>query len=380
VKLDDKFLLSLTHEFQKKIATITEKIYVLAGEEFNIASPKQLGVILFEKLNIEGGKKSKTGSYSTGVEVLEVLAGNGYEIASLAIEWRQYSKLVSTYTEALPKSINPSTGRVHTTFTMTETSTGRLSSIDPNLQNIPIRTEEGQRIRNAFVVESGKVMIGADYSQIELRLLAEIAGVDSMKEAFKNDQDIHAITASQMFRVPVDQVDSALRRKAKTINFGIIYGISAHGLSQRLGIGRKDAQDYIKSYFEQYPGIKEYMENIVEFAKKNGFVKSLFDRRCFVKGITDRNFNVRGMAERAAINAPLQSTAADIIKLAMVKLPDEVRQYMTLQIHDELLFEVPEEKAQEYADIIQKTMENVLHISVPLKVDVKMGKNWADCH
>lgn len=380
VKIDEAYLSNLTSEFKAKIDDISKKVYELSGEEFNIGSPKQLGVILFEKLNIPGGKKSKTGAYSTGAEILETLSQEGYEIAKLVLEWRQYSKLVSTYTEALPKSINLKTNRVHTTLNMVDTSTGRLSSTDPNLQNIPIRTEEGQRIRNAFIVEKGNVMIGADYSQIELRLLAEIAKVDSMKEAFKNNEDIHAITASQMFKVPVDKVDGALRRKAKTINFGIIYGISAFGLSSRLGIPKGEAKEYIESYFEQYPGIKEYMDNIVEYAKKNGFVKSIFGRKCFVKGINDRNFNVRGMAERAAINAPLQGTAADIIKLAMVNMPDEIKQYMILQIHDELLFEVPESKAEEYSKVIKKTMESVLHLSVPLSVDVNIGKSWADCH
>jgi DNA polymerase-1 len=380
VKIDLEYLRNLAKEFHAKVADIAGRIYKIAGREFNIGSPKQLGEVLFQDLGIKLEQKSKTGKLSTGVEVLDLLEEQGHEIAGLIIEWRQYSKLLSTYIEALPKCVNPKTGRVHTNFVMTATTTGRLSSIDPNLQNIPIRTDEGHRIREAFIAEPGNILISADYSQIELRLLAHTANMKQLQDAFINGDDIHAITASQMFGVPVDKVDSNLRRQAKTINFGIIYGISAFGLAKRLNISRGDAKNYIDAYFKQYPGIKEFMDSAIHYARNNGYIKTLFGRRCYVNGINDKNFAVRGNAERAAINAPLQGTAADIIKKAMVSLPDDVKQYMTLQIHDELLFEVPEAKVEEVSKKIKSTMENVIKLNVPLSVDVGSGKNWAKAH
>ncbi|MFI4984127.1 MAG: DNA polymerase I [Rickettsiales bacterium] len=380
VKIDAPLLKSLSDEYKAYVKNLQEQIFLLAGKEFNIGSPKQLGQVLFEDLKIPTGKKSKLGAYPTGAEVLEQLKDQGYPIAAPLLEWRQFSKLISTYLDALPKSINPKTGRVHTTFMMTGTLTGRLSSTDPNLQNIPIRTDYGHKIREAFIAESGNVIISADYSQIELRLLADLANIETLKTAFRNKQDIHAITASQMFGMPVDQVDTNTRRKAKTINFGIIYGISAFGLASRLDIPRNQAKDYIEKYFAQYPGIKEYMSNSIAFAKEHGYVKTLLGRKCYINQIHDKNFAVRGVGERAAINAPLQGTAADIIKKAMVSLPDAIKRYMVLQIHDELLFELPETEVDSAIKIIKKTMENAAHLSVPLPVDIKVGKNWALAH
>jgi len=380
VKIDLQFLSKLSEEFKIKIADISSKIFEISGREFNIGSPKQLGEILFDEMGLKLEQKGKAGKQSTGAEVLEILAAQGHEIANLVLQWRQYSKLVNTYIDALPKHVDSKTGRVHTNFLMTATSTGRLSSIDPNLQNIPIRTDEGQRIRHAFIAEKGNVIISADYSQIELRLLAHTAQVQQLKDAFLNNQDIHAITASQMFGVDLDKVDSNLRRQAKTINFGIIYGISAFGLAKRLGISREAAKKYIEEYFVQYPGIKEYMDSAIEYARTHGYVKTHFGRRCYINGINDKNFNVRGIAERAAINAPLQGTAADIIKKAMISLPEDVSKYMILQIHDELLFEVPEDKAEAVCIKIKSVMENAISLDIPMSVDVNYGKNWAEAH
>jgi DNA polymerase-1 len=380
VKIDQDYLLHLSQEFHGKLRQLETKIWQLAGKEFNIGSPKQLGTVLFEDMNIKGLKKSKTGTFSTSAEVLESLADQGFEIADLILQWRQFSKLTNTYTEALPKSINHRTGRIHTTFAMTVTSTGRLSSLEPNLQNIPIRTEEGNKIRKAFIADKDNVLISADYSQIELRLLAHLADIATLKDAFLHQQDIHAITASQMFGVPLEKVDSDLRRKAKTINFGIIYGISAYGLARRLDIPRESAHNYIESYFKQYPGIKEYMSTTIDFARKHGFVYTIFGRRCYINGINDKNFNIRSFAERAAINAPLQGTAADLIKSAMVNLPDEIAKYMILQVHDELVFEMPADMADKAIQIIKNTMEKVVALSVPITVEVRKGSNWLTAH
>jgi DNA polymerase-1 len=306
-------------------------------------------------------------------------------IAEKVLTWRQLSKLKSTYTDALPREIHPQTGRVHTSFSMAATTTGRLSSSEPNLQNIPIRTEEGRRIREAFVADAGHKLISADYSQIELRLLAHIADMDVLKQAFKDGRDIHATTASQMFGVPLDAVDSELRRKAKTINFGIIYGISAHGLAQRLGIGRPEAAEYINAYFEQYPGIKAYMERTKEEARANGYVTTLFGRRVYVKDIAAKNPNLRAFSERAAINAPLQGTAADIIKRAMVSVYDALAAQfpearLLLQVHDELIVEAPEAQAEAVAALIKTQMSAAAHLSVPLLVEAGIGDHWGEIH
>lgn len=377
VRIDATILKKLSHEFASRAKVFEQRIFAIAGKEFNVGSPKQLGIVLFEDLKIPSPKKSKTGNYSTGSEILEALAEQGFEIATMVLEWRHLTKLISTYTDALPKAISPQTNRVHTTFSLTLTSTGRLSSHDPNLQNIPIRTQEGARIREAFTASPGNVIVSADYSQIELRLLAHFANIPELKNAFRNNADVHSITASQIFGIPLAQVDDELRRKAKMINFGIIYGISAFGLAKRLDISRKTAQEYIAFYFKQYPGIEAYMKRTIEFAKEYGYVETLFGRKCYMQGINDKNFAIRGFAERAAINAPLQGTAADMIKKAMIKIPAEFSQYMTLQIHDELLFEVPRDKADALIASIKYHMENVTTmLDVPITVDASIGDSW----
>ncbi len=397
IKIDLPNLAALSKDFALRMAQYEQEIYGLAGREFNVASPKQLGEILFEEMKLEGGKKSsKTGAYSTDSEVLEDLAESGHALPQKILQWRSLAKLKNTYTDTLATQVNPKTGRVHTSFAMAIASTGRLSSSDPNLQNIPIRNVEGKKIRNSFIADNGYSIVSADYSQIELRLLAHVAEVPSLKEAFRNGDDIHAITASQMFGVPVTQVDSDLRRKAKTINFGIIYGISAHGLATRLGIGRGEAAEYIDKYFKQYSGIRDYMESCKEFARKHGYVETLFGRRCHLPAINDKNAGMRQFSERAAINAPLQGTAADIIKRAMIAVDreisdsglgireenknnrDEIR--MLLQVHDELVFEVKENTLEKVKPIIKNCMEKAASISVPLTVEIGIGKNWGEAH
>lgn len=355
-----------------------DSIYKIANQKFNIGSTKQLGEILFEKLKlpIKSKKSSRSGNYSTDSDILETLTMQGCEIASLVLEWRHLTKLVNTYTEALQKSIDPNTTRIHTTFEMNTTTTGRLSSRNPNLQNIPIRTEEGRRIRQAFIASKGNVLISADYSQIELRLLAHFADIKQLKEAFLYNQDIHAVTASEIFGVPIHNVDSDLRRKAKGINFGIIYGISPFGLAKSIRISQREAKRYIENYFLRYPGIQEYMKKILDFAKANNFVETIFKRRCFIGGINSSNYTLRLFAERAAINAPLQGSAADIIKKAMVMLSEHLSKYLVLQIHDELLFDVPEAKSEIYTQEIVNAMENVVQLSAPLKVGVSVGRSW----
>ncbi len=385
IKVDLAKLRSLSAEFAGIIQSVEKEIHALAGQEFMIGSPKQLGEILFERLNLPGGKKSKkSGQYGTGAEILEELSSQGHVIADKVLEWRQYEKLRNTYTEALERQISPRTRRVHTTFVQTIAATGRLSSTNPNLQNIPIRSEAGKRIREAFIADQGYDLISADYSQIELRLLAEMADIAVLKQAFRDGQDIHAATASQMFGVPLDQMTSELRRRAKTINFGIIYGISAHGLAVRLGIDRGMAGEFIKAYFEHYPGIKAYMEAKKQEARNHGYITTLYGRRVHIAGINDSNFMRRAFAERQAINAPLQGTAADIIKKAMLVLNESAalnnKVRMLLQVHDELLFEVPEGTGPEFAPKIKKIMEHAGHLSLPLVVETGIGKNWGEIH
>jgi DNA polymerase-1 len=381
IAVDTKTLGDMSHEFAGKMVVLEKEIIELAGMEFSVASPKQLGEVLFDKLQLPGGKKSsKTGAYTTDAEALEALE---HPIAAKVLEWRQFAKLKSTYTDALAESISSSDHRVHTCYSMAITSTGRLSSSDPNLQNIPIRTEEGKRIRTAFIATPGNKLISADYSQIELRLLAHVADIPVLKDAFRNGTDIHAVTASQMFGVPVEAVDGELRRRAKTINFGIIYGISAHGLATRLGIGRAEAADYIGKYFAQYPGIREYMDRTIEFARAHGYVETLYGRKVFVRGINDKNGSIRQFSERAAINAPLQGTAADIIKRAMIAVDTQLANTparMLLQVHDELVIEGPENMADELAPRIKRTMEQVAALSVPLTVEVGVGAHWGEIH
>lgn len=385
IKVDAEKLKSLSATFDEKLQGLEKEIHALAGHEFNIASPKQLGEVLFDELGLTGGKKSKkTGAYSTGAELLEELA-HVHEMPAKVLEWRQYAKLRSTYTEALQEQINAETGRVHTSFHQAAASTGRLSSSDPNVQNIPIRTEEGRQIRDAFVAADGMQLISADYSQIELRLLAEMADMPSLREAFKSGKDIHAATAAQMFGVAESDVTSDLRRKAKTINFGIIYGISAHGLAVRLGIERGEAANYIKQYFTQYPGIQDYMERKKEEARTHGYITTLFGRHVHIPGIQDPNGMRRAFAERQAINAPLQGTAADIIKRAMISLERELknsglRATMILQVHDELLVETHPDDADAAMKLIKKVMEGAAHLSVPLTVETAAGKSWGEVH
>jgi len=390
VKIDANELGRLSQDFAKRMGEIEREIHTIAGTEFNVGSPKQLGEILFDQLKLPGGKKGKTGAYATGADVLEELAAtSGHPLPQKVMDWRQLSKLKSTYTDALPLAINAETGRVHTSFALAATSTGRLSSTDPNLQNIPIRTEEGRKIRRAFVAEPGNILLSVDYSQIELRLAAEMAEIDGLRQAFRDGADIHAMTASQVFGVPVEGMDPMVRRQAKAINFGIIYGISAFGLAQQLGIAQSEAKAYIAAYFERYPGIRDYMDRMKKIAREKGYVETLFGRRCYVPGINDKNPARRSFMERAAINAPLQGTAADIIKRAMIRMPAAfaeagLKGRMLLQVHDELLFEVPVAEKDESARIARAVMEGA-HlparlISVPLIADAGTGPNWAEAH
>lgn len=390
VKIDAAELGRMSQDFAGRMAEIENEIHELAGSEFNVGSPKQLGEVLFDQLKLRGGKKGKTGAYATGADILEELATtSGHPLPQKVLDWRQLSKLKSTYTDALPLAIRPETGRVHTSFALAHTSTGRIASTDPNLQNIPIRTEEGRKIRRAFVAEPGHVVMSVDYSQIELRLAAEMADIQALKDAFRDGADIHAITASQVFGVPVEGMDPMVRRQAKAINFGIIYGISAFGLAQQLGIPQGEAKTYIEAYFKRYPGIRDYMERMKTFAREKGYVETLFGRRCHVPGINDKNPARRSFMERAAINAPLQGTAADIIKRAMIRMPGALaaaglKGRMLLQVHDELLFEVPKAEVEATGAIVKKVMEEAplpaRHISVPIIAEVGTGPNWAEAH
>ena len=389
IKVDTKLLHGLSQDFAGRIQILEGEIHQLAGETFNIASPKQLGEILFEKLGYEGGKKSKTGAFSTGADILEDMAENGVEIARKVLDYRQLAKLKSTYTDALMASVNNRTGRVHTSFSMVGASTGRLSSSDPNLQNIPIRTQEGRQIRGAFIARPGCKLISADYSQIELRLVAHVAQEKTMLEAFRNGVDIHAQTASEVFGVPLDQMDAETRRRSKAINFGIVYGISAFGLSRQLSIPQSEARDYIATYLDRFPGIRTYMNDAREFAREHLYVETLFGRRIHIEQIGASNQAMRGFSERQAINAPIQGSAADIIKRAMICLPAELAAQglaadMLLQVHDELIFEVPEEQAEQSVQLIKSVMENaaspVVQLSVPLVVDAGIADSWSEAH
>ena len=389
IVVDDNILRRLSNDFATRIVELEAIIHEHAGSSFNIASPKQLGEILFDQMGLEGGKKSKTGAWSTGADVLEDLAANGVAIAQSVLDYRQLAKLKSTYTDALMKSINPDSGRVHTSYSMVGASTGRLSSSDPNLQNIPIRTHEGRQIRTAFVARKGYKLISADYSQIELRLVAHVAGEESMIAAFHKGVDIHAQTAAEVFNVPLETMDAETRRRAKAINFGIIYGISGFGLARQLSIPQGEARDYIKAYFERFPGIRAYMDEAKQFAKVNHYVETLFGRRIHIPQIEDKNQAVRAFAERQAINAPIQGSAADIIKRAMIRLPAALRVEnidadMLLQVHDELIFEVPEDQTDKAVAAITRIMEEaaapVLSLKVPLVAEAGIADSWAEAH
>ena len=386
IKVDRDTLSRMSNSFAQKMAGLEAEIFQLAGRNFNVGSPKQLGEVLFDELEIPGGKRGKTGAYATGAEILEDLTVEGYELPSKVLDWRQLSKLKSTYTDALQDHINIETGRVHTSYSMAGTSTGRLSSTDPNLQNIPIRSEDGRKIREAFICEEGSILLSLDYSQIELRILAQIAELDALKEAFFQGQDIHALTASQMFDVPLEGMDPMIRRQAKAINFGIIYGISGYGLARNLRIPRKEAQSFIDKYFERFPGIKDYMESTVNFAKENGYVETLFGRRIHTPEINTRGPQA-GFSKRAAINAPIQGTAADVIRRAMIRMPEAIASLpakMLLQVHDELLFEVSRDAVDETILVVKEIMENAarpaIEMDVPLIVDAGQGRNWAEAH
>ncbi len=385
ILVDEADLRAMSADFEARMAVMEQDIHRLAGEPFNVASAKQLGEILFDRMGLPGGKRMKTGAWGTDASVLQTLADQGQELPARVLEWRQLAKLKSTYTDALAAQINPETGRVHTSFAMAIAATGRLSSTDPNLQNIPVRTEEGSRIRRAFVAAPGHVLVSADYSQIELRLLAHAADIPALKESFANGEDIHARTASEVFGVPMAGMDGATRRRAKAINFGIIYGISAFGLARQLQIGPGEARAYIDAYFVRYPGIRAYMNAAREEARLNGFVRTPFGRRIWIKGINDKNQAMRAYAERQAINAPLQGGAADIIKRAMVKLPAALagaglRSRMLLQVHDELLFEAPEGEAVALAELARGVMERAAVLAVPLVVETGVGRSWAEAH
>ena len=389
IAIDDGFLRRLSNDFASRIAELETNIHEMAGTSFNVASPKQLGEILFDQMGLEGGKKSKTGAYATGAEILEELAANDVPIAQKVLDFRQLSKLKSTYTDALVASLHPQTKRVHTSYSMVGASTGRLSSSDPNLQNIPIRTAEGRQIREAFVAKEGYSLISADYSQIELRLVAHVAQETTMLQAFRDGVDIHSQTAAEVFGVPLADMDSETRRKAKAINFGIIYGISGFGLARQLSIPRGEAQDYIKAYFARFPGIQAYMEDTKIKAREDKFVETLFGRRIHIGEIASSNPNMRNFAERQAINAPIQGSAADIIKRAMIALPAAIAKAdlgisMLLQVHDELIFEVPDAHAEAASALIRREMETahhgVLSLDVPLVAEAGIAKNWALAH
>jgi DNA polymerase-1 len=389
IKVERAALSSLSGSFAQSLARLEDEIRELAGEDFNIGSPKQLGEILFDKMSLPGGRRTKTGAWSTDASALEELAAEGHELPRKVLDWRLLAKLKSTYTDALPTYIHPETGRVHTSYALAATTTGRLSSLEPNLQNIPVRTSEGRAIRKAFVPEKGKRLISADYSQIELRVLAHMADTPTLRQAFADGLDIHAMTASEMFGVPIENMDPAIRRRAKAINFGIVYGISAVGLAAQLGIPRGEAAAYINTYFERFPGIRDYMEATKAEARRQGYVKTLFGRKVHYPEINTKNPSLRGNFERAAINAPIQGSAADIIRRAMIRMVPALaaaglNARMLLQVHDELVFEAPEEEVDKTMEVAQAVMEKapepVLKLKVPLKVDARAGDNWEAAH
>jgi DNA polymerase-1 len=381
VKIDPDLLQEYSKEIEVQLQQKIDRIYALAGEVFNINSSQQLGKILFDKLKLPIVKKTKTGA-STDVDVLTKLSLH-HDLPLEILSYRNLSKLKSTYVDALPKLIHPKTGRVHTSYNQTVTATGRLSSSDPNLQNIPIRTEEGNRIRQAFIPEKGLLLVSADYSQIELRILAHLSKDETLIKAFQNDEDIHARTASEVFEVPIEKVTSSMRREAKVINFGIIYGMSAYGLSQQLGIEPKIAQNYIDGYFKKYTSVQSYIEKTLQEARQKGYAMTLLHRRRYLSDIDSPTVAVRQAAERMAVNTPLQGTAADMIKLAMIHIQNRIEEFglftkMIMQVHDELVFEVSEEELQKAISMIQNEMETVMDLSVPLKISISSGKNWAE--
>ena len=391
IKLDKPSLKTLSVKFSEKIMKLENKIYKISKKKFNIGSTKQLGEIMYNELKISSLKKTKKGSFATSATVLEDLAFKGYELPKLVLNWRQASKLKNTYSDALPEHLNSNTNRVHTSFLLAATSTGRLASSDPNLQNIPIKTEDGKNIRKAFISEKNKTLISADYNQIEMRILADLADVKELKKAFLNNEDIHALTAGQVFRTDIKKINSEMRRKAKAINFGIIYGISRYGLAKQIGVSNIEAEEFLNSYFLKFPEIKDYMKTTINFCRKSGYVSNIFGRKTHIIGINDKNFNVRNFQERAAINAPIQGSASEIMRLAMIRLSKEISPNkknnlkMLLQIHDELIFESEDKEVKNVSKFIKDTMTSVknseLHaFSIPLLVDINTGQNWGELH
>ncbi len=391
VEIDSKFLKSLSSKFEKKIKKLEKEVFKISKKEFNIASPKQLGEIIYNDLKIAGLKKTKKGSFATSATVLEDLAFKGHEFPKLILDWRQVSKLKNTYSDALPEHLNPNTKRVHTSFLLAATTTGRLASSDPNLQNIPIKSEDGKDIRKAFTAKKGHLLISADYNQIEMRILADLADVKELKKAFKNKEDIHSLTASQIFNIDIKKVNQDHRRKAKAINFGIIYGISQYGLAKQINVSNYEAEEFLNSYFAKFPEIKVYMDNTIKFCRKSGYVNNIFGRRSHFNGINDKNFNVRNFQERAAINAPIQGSASEVMRLAMIRLDKKLSEEkkssskMLLQIHDELIFEIPKKDEKVMIKLIEKEMTSVAEsdyhsFSTPLTVDINVGDNWGMLH
>ncbi len=391
VEIDSKFLKSLSSKFEKKIKKLEKEVFKISKKEFNIASPKQLGEIIYNELKIAGLKKTKKGSFATSASVLEDLAFKGHEFPKLILDWRQVSKLKNTYSDALPEHLNPNTKRVHTSFLLAATTTGRLASSDPNLQNIPIKSEDGKDIRKAFTAKKGHLLISADYNQIEMRILADLADVKELKKAFKNKEDIHSLTASQIFNIDIKKVNQDHRRKAKAINFGIIYGISQYGLAKQINVSNYEAEEFLNSYFAKFPEIKVYMDNTIKFCRKSGYVNNIFGRRSHFNGINDKNFNVRNFQERAAINAPIQGSASEVMRLAMIRLDKKLSEEknsnskMLLQIHDELIFEIPKKDEKVMIKLIEKEMTSVAQsdyhsFSTPLTVDINVGDNWGMLH
>ncbi len=391
VEIDSKFLKFLSSKFEKKIQKLEKEIFKISKKEFNIASPKQLGEIIYNDLKIAGLKKTKKGSFATSASVLEDLAFKGHEFPKLILDWRQVSKLKNTYSDALPEHLNPNTKRVHTSFLLAATTTGRLASSDPNLQNIPIKSEDGKDIRKAFTAKKGHLLISADYNQIEMRILADLADVKELKKAFKNKEDIHSLTASQIFNIDIKKVNQDHRRKAKAINFGIIYGISQYGLAKQINVSNYEAEEFLNSYFAKFPEIKVYMDNTIKFCRKSGYVNNIFGRRSHFYGINDKNFNIRNFQERAAINAPIQGSASEVMRLAMIRLDKKLSEQknsnskMLLQIHDELIFEIPKKDEKAMIKLIEKEMTSVAQsdhhsFSTPLTVDINVGDNWGMLH
>jgi len=391
IRIDSEFLKNLSKKFEKKIKNLEKQIFKISKKEFNIGSPKQLGEIIYNDLKIAGLKKTRKGSFATSASVLEDLAFKGNQFPQLILDWRQVSKLKNTYSDSLPEHINPKTKRVHTSFLLAATTTGRLASSDPNLQNIPIKSEDGKDIRKAFITKNGFILVSADYNQIEMRILADLADVKELKKAFKNNEDIHSLTASQVFNIDIKKVDQDMRRKAKAINFGIIYGISQYGLAKQIMVSNNEAEEFLNSYFLKFPEIKDYMNATIKFCRKSGYVNNIFGRRSHFNGINDKNFNVRNFQERAAINAPIQGSASELMRIAMIRLCNkfnnikDIKTKMLLQIHDELIFEVPKTELKRINDIIKEEMTSVVKsdfhsFSIPLSVDINFGENWGILH